>query len=294
MRIFKLAPADRIWIQRPLPKPSKPAAPSLKRKRAREPSGPKRFNGSSSKRAKHETNAGERTGKSKQRAKSKVRKVVDAPLKISIPSTGGRAAKAQAKVKLDMQARELAELNRQAAMESSGSMRASKRQKTTNSSAGPAFHSRPLGTRLSARLRGPDAEEWQPVPEEWLKEDGDAGEDETEVAGSPIDEKAGKGVQGPKTGLESDEDSISDLTELSEESEAKFLGKGGAEDTVKTESQPDLESEHARERPTDDRGLEIPSPLPEGFVEWETVRLFLAPGLKLIELSAIYCPIRSA
>lgn len=129
---------------------------------------------------------------------------------ITLPANGGRAsraAKAQANLKLDAQAKELAELNKQAALLASGSgtaTRSSKRQKVE------AF-ARPLGTRLSARLRGAE-DEWQPVPDEWL---------EDAAAGSGI---KGKGkVQNqkrstiPKTGLESDEESISDLTELSEE-----------------------------------------------------------------------------
>ncbi|TFK70279.1 hypothetical protein BDN72DRAFT_877858 [Pluteus cervinus] len=58
--------------------------------------------------------------------------------------------------------------------------------------------SRALGTRTSTRLRGQQRGEWQDVPPEWLEEP-------KQAMSSRL-----------KTGLESDEDSISDLTELSE------------------------------------------------------------------------------
>ncbi|KAF8170115.1 hypothetical protein BJ912DRAFT_998243 [Pholiota molesta] len=133
------------------------------------------------------------------------------PLTPSSPVSGrhSRAAKDQAKLKLDAQARELAELNRQAAMSSISRSTRPTRQvaaraqssKTPTRSAPP----RAFGTRASARLRGPqEEEEWQPIPEEWLNEG-----------------KRGKNQKGKlpaaKTGLESDEESISDLTELSDD-----------------------------------------------------------------------------
>ena len=112
-----------------------------------------------------------------------------------------RAAKDQAIMKLDAQARDLANLNRQAALlnhESTTFRRTSLRSQS-------AVHSpRPLGTRISARLRGSQEEEWQSVPKEWLNEEKSLQSGKTEAILS-------------KTGLESDEDAISDLTELSEE-----------------------------------------------------------------------------
>lgn len=269
--MFHPALADRLWIQRPIPKPPKAAMLSLKRKRAGD-SGSRRSNaGSSSKRLKHGVGLDQRAGKSKVQAKGKAKKAVDAPLKISIPSAGGRAAKAQAKIKLDIQARQLAELNRQAAIESFGSPRVSRRAK---GNVDAVYNTRPLGTRLSARLRGTDAE-WQPVPDEWLNEGADAGQDDREAARSSDDQKASERDHEvePKTGLESDQDSISELTELSEDSEAKSLDKSEAEDRVKTEPQPVLEPESSPTRPPtpNDRGLEPLPILPEGFIEWETV-----------------------
>lgn len=94
-------------------------------------------------------------------------------------------------MKLDAQAKDLANLNRQTAL--------------LNHESKPTGHSsRPLGTRISARLRGTQEEEWQPVPKEWLNEERSLQNGKTEAELS-------------KTGLESDDDAISELTELSEE-----------------------------------------------------------------------------
>jgi hypothetical protein len=112
-----------------------------------------------------------------------------------------RAAKDQAMMKLDAQARDLANLNRQAALlkqESTISRPTSLRSQPS------VYTSRPLGIRISARLRGSQKEEWQSVPKEWLNEGKSLQDVKTEAELS-------------KTGLESDEDAISDLTELSEE-----------------------------------------------------------------------------
>lgn len=112
-----------------------------------------------------------------------------------------RAAKDQAMMKLDVQARDLVNLNRQAAMlnqESTILRQISLRSQPSR------YASRPLGTRISARLRGSQKEEWQSVPKEWLNEGKSLQDVKTEAELS-------------KTGLESDEDAISDLTELSEE-----------------------------------------------------------------------------
>ena len=98
-------------------------------------------------------------------------------------------------MKLDTQAKDLANLNRQAAVlnhQSTAFRRTSLRSQLTGHT------SRPLGTRISARLRGTAEEEWQSVPKEWLNENRNS-------------------LRNGKTGLESDEDTVSDLTELSEE-----------------------------------------------------------------------------
>jgi hypothetical protein len=104
-------------------------------------------------------------------------------------------------MKLDAQAGDLANLNRQAALLNQDSTifrPISLRSQLSR------YISRPLGTRISARLRGSQKEEWQPVPKEWLNEGTGLQDGKSEAELS-------------KTGLESDEDAISDLTELSEE-----------------------------------------------------------------------------
>jgi len=60
-----------------------------------------------------------------------------------------------------------------------------------------------IGTRASTRLRGSQDDEWQPIPDEWLNE--------SKPARSP------QRLEVQKTGLESDEESVSELTELSED-----------------------------------------------------------------------------
>ncbi|KAJ7052485.1 hypothetical protein C8F01DRAFT_1065667 [Mycena amicta] len=112
----------------------------------------------------------------------------------------GRAAK----TKLDAQAKELEELNR-----ATGSKRPSKR--TTRNSAAPT---RSLGTRVSARLRGTDEEEWQTIPDDWMSDnEGPAGR-----------------LTNPqlKTGLV-DDGSSSELTELSEEEPEDREDRNGIE-----------------------------------------------------------------
>ena len=157
---------NRLWIQRTPPKPAKP----LKRKRV-----PQIL--ASAKRPRlTTTNPPQSTRHS-------------------------RAAKDQAIMKLDAQARDLANLNRQADLlnpEPGTFRRSSLRSQPTG------YAARPLGTRISARLRGSQEEEWQSVPKEWLDEENDLQNGKTDAKPS-------------KTGLESDEDAISDLTELSED-----------------------------------------------------------------------------
>jgi hypothetical protein len=104
-------------------------------------------------------------------------------------------------IKLDAHARDLANLNRQAALLNQESTPFCP---TMLRSEPAGYTSRPLGTRISARLRGSQKEEWQLVPKEWLNEEKSLQDIKTEAELS-------------KTGLESDEDTISDLTELSEE-----------------------------------------------------------------------------
>jgi hypothetical protein len=160
----------------------------------------------------------------------------DPKVTITVPAGGGRAAKAQAKLKLDQQAKELAELNRTARTKAPAT-RESRGGRT------PVAPVRPLGTRVSSRLRGADDDEWQAVPEDWLEEKGSRKK-------APVKPNL-------KTGLESDGESISDLTELSEDSVDE--AEEGAGLAAEAEDEPQAE-DNKEEGPPDDN-----------FVEWETV-----------------------
>jgi len=154
-------------------------------------------------------------------------------------------------MKLDAQARELAELNRQATF--ANAKPKTGRPSTLRSQVSTISTPR-SGTRLSARLRGNQDEEWQPIPDGWLSDSGPS-------------KGAGKRRAPPKTGLESDEESTSDLTELSDdESEVvllptKVVAKGKS--TAK-------EEEHEDEEPMAEQQFPV---VPDDFVEWELVSL---------------------
>ncbi|KAF8896489.1 hypothetical protein BD779DRAFT_1668267 [Infundibulicybe gibba] len=207
---------DRLWIQRHIPSPPRtrkrkrsPVAKTNKTSKAKPPVKRPRVG------------AG---GEGRQKANQST-------------ANGGRssrAAKAQANLKLDAQARELAELNRQAQIQA----RAARQTRT-----GGAARGRPLGTRLSARLRGVSEDDWQAIPDEWLASGAERS--------SPSDDDA-KGEGARKTGLESD-DAISDLTDLTEESEKEEVVR---DETPSREPSPTPPPQSA---------------LPEGFLEWETI-----------------------
>jgi hypothetical protein len=172
---------------------------------------------------------------------------------------GGRAAKTQAQAKLDAQAKELAEFQRQAASAS----RSSKRQK-----AEPA---RTMGTRVSARLRGEVEDEWQPVPEEWLV---DAKDHEAGPSLNGRGKRGGAGKRAIKTGLESDGESISDLTELSSERDEEtnpLNGTDMVDEEMTNEDSPPTHDDETHNTLPNDSGLEEQPHLPDGFIEWETV-----------------------
>ncbi|KAJ7895858.1 hypothetical protein B0H13DRAFT_2034594 [Mycena leptocephala] len=212
---YWLIGADRLWIQRAHPKPPRYTATTP------------------------ENTAKASATKSKRPAAKRARLASEDPkLTITVPG-GGRAAKAQAKLKLDAQAKELAELNRAAGLRGPAT-RASHGGRT------PVAPVRPLGTRVSARLRGADEEEWQAVPEDWLTEGGSKKK-------TPVKPK-------PKTGLESDDDSVSDLTELSEEP---------IEEVKEDEESAEVEEASQAEENREDGQ-------PEGFVEWETICVTLS------------------
>jgi len=154
----------------------------------------------------------------------------------------------QAKLKLDAQAKELAELNQQASSKSS-TTRPQRRLMVEGQKASATRLSRLIGTRASVRLKGVQQDGWQHVPEEWLLSGGEETADTKE-------EKAGR----LKTGLESDDDSVSDLTELSDD----------AEDATTT-AKPIRSLELDTESSTPGLTLQNTPEEPEDFVEWETV-----------------------
>ncbi|KAG6850263.1 hypothetical protein H0H93_015815 [Arthromyces matolae] len=181
---YWLIGAHRLWIQRVIPKPPRPKASTqnLKRKRAADPV---------------KTNPRGKGGavpstKRQRRQEPEV-------------TTGrSRAAKSQAKAKLDAQAKEMAELNKQAnaLARSNQGLRTSARGSPKKPPPSPP---KPGGSRSSRRLRGNvDEDGWQAVPDEWLN-----GDDGT------VKTKRGGGNEG--TGKDGSE--LSELTELTEESD---------------------------------------------------------------------------
>jgi hypothetical protein len=157
----------------------------------------------------------------------------------TVSTVRGRAAKAQANIKLDAQAKELAAFQRD-----STAFGASKKEVASTPLPG-----RPVGTRVSRRLRGDVEDGWQPVPEEWLSEAGNTKEEDK------------RKVTELKTGLESDQGSISDLTELS-----------SLEETVDVPTPENVDSKTGEMgQVMDDRELDGASTVPDGFIEWETV-----------------------
>ncbi|KAH9933667.1 uncharacterized protein BXZ73DRAFT_46246 [Epithele typhae] len=182
---------DRLWIQRVPPKP--PRNRNLKRKR---PSAPKKAKTpelededededepvAPSKRTRTQSRASrshpqpQSTSTGRRRAARRSTRPSapsndedenDDGNSTSSPRKSTRAAKVRANKKLDLQAKELAEFQRQAAVLARSSPR--------KPSGSPA--KRAVGTRASARLRhaggGADEgadEEWQQVPDEWLEE----------------------------------------------------------------------------------------------------------------------------
>lgn len=146
------------------------------------------------------------------------------------PSRSARAAKLKANKRLDAQAKELAEFQRQSALLLSPQKVSTRHTRPLrgqiNDSSTPA--KRPvLGTRASARLRGPvkdnGDDEWQQIPDEWLQSDTDR---DTAAPRRPAKGKGkGRAVHAEdaleeiaQAGLGSD-DAFSELTELSDDEE---------------------------------------------------------------------------
>jgi hypothetical protein len=255
---YWLIGADRLWIQR------EPPRQTLKRKRLTNPNtskfnSKKSFNKRQRVEPEPELTPPPTTPARPSRRRNQAQ--TDSPS----GSRGTRAAKSRANQKLDAQAKDLAEFQRQMAW-----------SKSTNR---PLTPRRPSGIRVSARLRGNMADdEWQEVPDEWLSpsvHDGTEGEEKTPP-------KANARL---KTGLESDEDSVSDLTELSEDDDTD---EGDAREEADAEEDEELdvkdEESEAGSMPVpdkpngkidvDEEDEELP-PLPEGFIEWETICITL-------------------
>ncbi len=213
---------------------------------------------------------------------------------------GARAAKLQANRKLDAQAKELAEFQRQAGLtinsEESGSRKSRRIRSTTDIQ--PNSTTRPVGTRASARLRGSgkDEDEWQQIPDEWLTDTMDPG---TKTSGAY--RGRGRGKRKAKVELISDEDGSneergldskasvqhkskawlssdgdsSDLTELSDEEERVPGEEANVTIAVSMQaaspSTPIGNDAQKDERAIESDRASVPDELPAGFVEWETV-----------------------
>ncbi|KAI0636158.1 hypothetical protein C8Q77DRAFT_1277460 [Trametes polyzona] len=186
---------DRLWIQRVPPKP--PRTRSLKRKRPAATAKKASTKASTSKAAEsasededdepvsrpkrtrthtQQSSSRAQTNSRATRATRRTRASSPATADLSSPGKSARAAKVQANKKLDLQAKELAEFQRQTARlaKAHPSPRASRKGASS-----PA--KRAVGTRISARLRrstrgatededDDEDGEWQQVPDEWLKE----------------------------------------------------------------------------------------------------------------------------
>lgn len=255
---YWLIGADRLWIQR------EPPRQTLKRKRLTNPNtsksnGKKSFNKRQRVDSESEPTPPPTTPTRISRRRNQ------APAQNTSPSgsRGARAAKSRANQKLDAQAKDLAEFQRQMA-----------RNKSTNTR--PLTPRRPSGIRVSARLRGNLADdEWQEVPDEWLSP--------TAHDGMEGEKTPPKSKTRLKTGLESDEDSVSDLTELSEDNDTD---QGDVQGETDEEEEPNVKDEasEADSVPVPDKSngkidvdkedKELPS-LPEGFIEWETICITL-------------------
>jgi hypothetical protein len=318
--------ADRLWIQRDIPKPPrnpkrKRAATKPKHKRPAILSDDESDTPAAPKKRKVATTARSSTSrnlvtspKTPTTRSSRTRRPPPSSEDLGpITSRGPRAAKTQASAKLSVQAKELAELQRQAALES----RRSGRRVPSPSPSRRSSPRRPMGTRMSARLWGGAQvdDEWQEIPDEWLNErseaeDGGASGSERLDGEAEMDQRSDpdlrpepepEAVPDPdmeahraKTGLESDDDDVSELTELTEISppatilvshsnkkKARKKGAGSRRKTNRTkrgtsvvEDSVDIAQPVEKVEPEED--IEPEWRPPEDFVEWETVRSFSA------------------
>ncbi|KAI0759560.1 hypothetical protein BD413DRAFT_487618 [Trametes elegans] len=215
---------DRLWIQRVPPKP--PRTRNLKRKRpaakkvVAKPSTSRAVESSEEEddepairikctRTQTRSSRPQANGRATRASRRSTRASSPAP-DLSSPGKSTRAAKVQANKKLDLQAKELAEFQRQTAQlkaKANSSPRATRK-------AARSPTKRAMGTRVSARLRrstrgtpdeddDEDDDEWQQVPDEWLQED----------APSTRRTSARTRAKGKARAVEDDEDSPDDAAD---------------------------------------------------------------------------------
>ncbi|THH15755.1 hypothetical protein EUX98_g9416 [Antrodiella citrinella] len=252
---------DRLWIQRAPPKPPR----SAKRKRAS--AKPKAAKASSSKVVPEDSDVDDDLPPSSKR--KRVQRITRTSAVHSDPPpvtpSRSRAAKVQANKKLDAQAKELAEFQRQAV--------ASAKTRATRQASASAQKRAVFGTRASARLRGStrNDDEWQEIPDEWLKaSSAEESDDGNENVNDEVNEHEDNG------NADADGDDSSELTELSDSSEEEkppapsgTRKRGGAKvnGTAKAKKvEPKVEEDALPE--------EVPEearPLPSDFVEWELI-----------------------
>ncbi|KAI1786771.1 hypothetical protein LXA43DRAFT_1032456 [Ganoderma leucocontextum] len=262
---------DRLWIQCVPPKP--PRSRNLKRKRpAATPKKRAKVSVPSSDEEEEEPVSRSKRSRTQSQSKSSASRSHTQPqtngraIRASrragrssgpdtdVISTGKstRAAKVRANKKLDLQAKELAEFQRQTAALERSSPRKSARAPTS-----PA--KRALGTRVSARLRhaikaenGDDSDdEWQQVPNEWLQESASpARRTRTRTRSS-----RGKARQEPEDDEAegSEDDARGSEPEVEQQAEEE---EGAAEDVEKAdeEEQKDEEGEEAEGQDADGVG----------------------------------------
>lgn len=155
--------ADRLWIQRPLPKPSRK---NLKRKAVDSPANRKaksprvdkqmRTKSKPSLQSRLAADASKGDRSLSRSTRSQHRSQTDEPL-LPTANSRARAAKTKANVKLDLQARQLAAAK--AEMEALERHTASRSPKRARS----------IGTRKSKRLQTSESDDdWQQIPPEWL------------------------------------------------------------------------------------------------------------------------------
>ncbi|OCB85271.1 hypothetical protein A7U60_g7576 [Sanghuangporus baumii] len=286
--------ADRLWIQRTPPKPPKKPR---KRKAVTNADGRKakvarveRADESKKKRSESSPETGDtpkrrgsktaetpkRTGRASRRSLA----VNDSALPSSIVSGRARAAKTQANVKLDLQAKQLAAAKAE--------MDSLNRKSGRNSPAKPSGQ-RTVGIRMSRRLRGgadDDDDEWQPIPEEWLPESErvqsksataavQTTRTSTRSKGSTVTSRSvAPSGRTRISGLESDDES--DLTELSDSETSTHNVLNIPEVDMPKDPPPDLNGVVARHEKDDTQGEVIRKPqYLADFIEWETLCISL-------------------